>query len=740
MVGASSSDDKISNLDLSNHLHLQTSDFNSNTIISVKLTITENYRVWVAAMKLAINTRNKIGLLDETCLKSTYVNSALLSNQWDRCNSIMLSWLLNSVSEELFLGQIFSDNASEVWAELKETYDKLDGSTIFNLLQKIHNFKQGELTVSEYYHKLNSLWREFDIMTKLPKSSLLARETLSDVKDAFAIISKEESHRGIASSSSGSVTKPQVSSFVAKSTSWNNNGNKKFDNNKRVGNSTNNRGPNPNLHCTNCGKVGHTVDRCFDIIGYPPGYNKNTRPKPNGPRTFNANSVSLSSEKGASFSFTNEQMMKLMNVINEAPSKNVQANMAGHPNGTLAKIKYVRDLKLFDKIVLFDVLVVPEYCVSLLYVNKLIRDSKMFVGFTETKCFIHDLHQNKIVGTGSENGGLYMFDYVSPLSSDSQTIGNPSAVCFISKSMWHTRLGHPSDQAVNMLQQDLNFTKDSHVSPCDICHKAKQTREPFPFSDHQTTEIGELIHLDLWGPYKVVSKDGFRYFLTIVDDYTRAVWIYLIKTKDEVYYHFVSYINMILNQFKCNIKTVRSDNGSEFVNNKMTELFNSLGIIHHLLVLTLLSKMELLRGSTNTFLMLPSSVLNGKSPFELVYGFKPKLSHLRSFGCLCFSSVLNNSDKFSANPNDDGRVYDTLHNDGNDHSCSSNADECKMSRSESSEGIPTMERAPPNIINLEASNIEEGVAEAAAAQQASVADTEERTPFRKRKRKKTSGV
>ncbi|GKA69276.1 ribonuclease H-like domain-containing protein [Tanacetum coccineum] len=181
-------------------------------------------------------------------------------------------------------------------------------------------------------------------------------------------------------------------------------------------------------------QIGHTVDICFDIIGYPPGYNKNPGPKPNGPRSFNANSVSSSSEKGASLSFTNEKMMKLMNLINEAPSRSVQSNMTGHPNGTLAKIKYVGNLKLSNKIVLFYVLVVPEYC-----------------------------------------------------------------------SMWHTRLGHPSDQAVNMLQQDLNFTKDSHVSPCDICHKAKQTREPFLSSDHQTTEIGELIHLDLWGPCKVVA-------------------------------------------------------------------------------------------------------------------------------------------------------------------------------------------------------------------------------------------
>nr|GEX02189.1 ribonuclease H-like domain-containing protein [Tanacetum cinerariifolium] len=50
--------------------------------------------------------------------------------------------------------------------------------------------------------------------------------------------------------------------------------------------------------------------------------------------------------------------------------------------------------------------------------------------------------------------------------------------------------------------------------------------------------------------------------------------------------------------------------------------------------------------------MLPSYVLDGKYHFELVYGFKPKLSHLRSFVCLCFSFILNNSDKFSARNSD----------------------------------------------------------------------------------------
>nr|GEZ07173.1 hypothetical protein [Tanacetum cinerariifolium] len=132
------------------------------------------------------------------------------------------------------------------------------------------------------------------------RSSFLSKETLPDVKDAFAIIFREESHRGMASSSS--VSKPQVSRFVAKSNNWSNNGNKRIDNNKKFGNTINTgnyRGPNPNLLCKN--------------------YKK----------SFNANTATSSSENGTTLSFTNKQMMKLMNLINDMPSWNILANMAG---------------------------------------------------------------------------------------------------------------------------------------------------------------------------------------------------------------------------------------------------------------------------------------------------------------------------------------------------------------------------------------------------------------------------
>ncbi|GJW31989.1 ribonuclease H-like domain-containing protein [Tanacetum coccineum] len=142
------------------------------------------------------------------------------------------------------------------------------------------------------------------------------------------------------------------------------------------------------------------------------------------------------------------------------------------------------------------------------------------------------------------------------------------------------RLGHPADQVLNVLKNDLNLSKNTSVSTCETCHRAKQTREPFPLSDHKSMNPGELVHLDLWGLYKVFSREGFRYFLTIVDDYSRAVWTYLLKTKDEVFDCIVNFIKHFHNQFNVKIKTFRSDNGTEFVNKKMFSLLADLGIIH----------------------------------------------------------------------------------------------------------------------------------------------------------------
>lgn len=142
----------ISDLDFADPLCLHASDISSVPLFFFKLKGTENYRVWSCAMKLALQTKNKIGFIDCKCVKS--IVDEVLSNQWERCNSVVLSWILGCVSEELYLGQVFSDNAKVVWDALKETYDKINGSVIFNVHQKINSLTQSGSTICEYYHKL----------------------------------------------------------------------------------------------------------------------------------------------------------------------------------------------------------------------------------------------------------------------------------------------------------------------------------------------------------------------------------------------------------------------------------------------------------------------------------------------------------------------------------------------------------------------------------------------------------
>ncbi|XP_071728741.1 uncharacterized protein [Rutidosis leptorrhynchoides] len=276
----------VSKLDFGDPLYLHASDITSTPLITIKLKGTENYKVWCTAMKLALQTKNKWGFIDKTCVKND--DDEVVSKQWERCNSVVLSWILNCVSEELYLGQIFSENAAVVWQKLKETYDKVDKSIIYNIHHQINSISQNGLSISEYYHKLNSLWKQFDALTTLSTSSeeipkayvdhsnmiklmqflmgldevyapirsnILTSENEVTVKTAFAIISREESHRGLGNRSSSGST-----AFIAK-----------FQNNR-----TFNKGPNPNFKCTKCGMIGHTVDRCFEIIGYPPGFKKRT--------------------------------------------------------------------------------------------------------------------------------------------------------------------------------------------------------------------------------------------------------------------------------------------------------------------------------------------------------------------------------------------------------------------------------------------------------------------------------
>ena len=105
----------ISKLEPDSPLYLHGSDSIALTVVSVKLKGTENYTVWSNTMSLALRVKNKTGFIDGTFAKPK--GNAILETQWEKCNSVVLTWILNSISEELYLGLVYSKSAAEVWKE-----------------------------------------------------------------------------------------------------------------------------------------------------------------------------------------------------------------------------------------------------------------------------------------------------------------------------------------------------------------------------------------------------------------------------------------------------------------------------------------------------------------------------------------------------------------------------------------------------------------------------------------------
>ncbi|GKA81848.1 putative LTR copia-type gag-polypeptide [Tanacetum coccineum] len=105
------------NLVFGDPLFLHPNDTSGNPIISFKLTGTENYNMWNYAMKFALRNKNKLGFIEGTCKRDS--NNHVMANQWDMCNSVVVTWILGSLSPELYACQIYSKTALDMWNDLK---------------------------------------------------------------------------------------------------------------------------------------------------------------------------------------------------------------------------------------------------------------------------------------------------------------------------------------------------------------------------------------------------------------------------------------------------------------------------------------------------------------------------------------------------------------------------------------------------------------------------------------------
>lgn len=165
-------------------------------------------------------------------------------------------------------------------------------------------------------------------------------------------------------------------------------------------------------------------------------------------------------------------------------------------------------------------------------------------------CFILDLAHWSTVCLGREFKGLYLLEESISISSSYFSIAGFVNNIVVQTKIWHSRLGHLSNAKLALMRDNnvLLFNNDK-VFHCEICPLAKQKRLPFTSSSHISNECFDLIHCDSWGPFFVSTFDGCRFFLTIVDDCSRCIWVYLLKHKSQTQFALEQFCTMVKTQF-----------------------------------------------------------------------------------------------------------------------------------------------------------------------------------------------
>jgi hypothetical protein len=144
-----------STVEFSSLCYLHHGDSLGTHLVSQPL-VGNNYHTWKRSMSMALSAKNKLGFIDGSLVKLAEDTSEYFV--WDRCNNMVLSWILNSMSQEISSSLIYIESAKEMWDDIKERFSQSNGPRIFQLQKAISVLSQNNNSVSSYYTSLKGFW------------------------------------------------------------------------------------------------------------------------------------------------------------------------------------------------------------------------------------------------------------------------------------------------------------------------------------------------------------------------------------------------------------------------------------------------------------------------------------------------------------------------------------------------------------------------------------------------------
>ncbi|KAJ4719063.1 Retrovirus-related Pol polyprotein from transposon TNT 1-94 [Melia azedarach] len=182
-----------------------------------------------------------------------------------------------------------------------------------------------------------------------------------------------------------------------------------------------------------------------------------------------------------------------------------------------------------------DVRHVPLMTKNLISLSML--DNKGF-SFQGEGGVLHVCKSSNVVLKGVKRDTLY-FLQGSTLSSSVAVASSEIDKDNMTK-LWHMRLGHMSARGMQILSKGdlLCGHKIKDLEFCEHCILGKLHRSKFPKAIHRTKGTLDYIHSDCWGPSRVESLGSHRYFVSMIDDFSRMTWVFIMKHKSEAFKNF----------------------------------------------------------------------------------------------------------------------------------------------------------------------------------------------------------
>ncbi|GJR37074.1 retrovirus-related pol polyprotein from transposon TNT 1-94 [Tanacetum coccineum] len=327
--------------------------------------------------------------------------------------------------------------------------------------------------------------------------------------------------------------------------------------------------------------------------------------------------------------------------ISDVPSASLNDCRFG--NDHIAKIMSYRDYQI-GNVTISRVYYVEWLGHNLFSVGQFC-DSDLKVAFRKHTCFIRDLEGVDLL-KGSRGSNLYTlsmenllshlnFDYITSLAKHGLVRGLPK----------------------------LKYQKDHLCSACALGKSKKHSHKPKAKDFIQ--EKLYLLHMDLCGPMRIQSINGRNFLLVIVDDYSRFTWVKFLRSKDEVLEFMIKFLKMIQVCLNATIRNIKTNNGTEFVNQTLRAYYEEVRISHQTSVARTLQQNGVverrnctLAEAACTMLIFSKAPLflwaeafatacytqnrsliqkcHNKTPYELLHDRKPDLSYLHVFGALCY--------------------------------------------------------------------------------------------------------